>query len=279
MTLRSHVAKKGLEEDGPDGTQVIEVNDSDPTPDNKDPHYLVNDLKKDLQNLFGPGEKLDFILQSPYVRGEHDDFVAFYVDEGNNNFPIQFVDFRRYNSELFIRDTVIDGFFWLLNEQFRSTDLAFGKSYWYSRYMVHSDANSNQLKKVMSGVHDDMEKLFLPIFIHGNHWILGVIHFTVRLVEIYDSLDGNNEDVASVIVNRMSDLYGKRKFWTFQINYRNSTIQRQNDNHNCAFFTCWYAYQLATNNPITPWDGDWDGKVKTIRRNVMNSLVTRFIAM
>jgi hypothetical protein len=101
-----------LEDDSP---EVIEVNDSDPCPDNPDPHYLVNQLKKDLQKLF-MAEKLDFILESPYVRGEHDEFVAFYVDEGSNNFPIQFVDFHRYRSELFIRDTVIDGFLLLLNE-------------------------------------------------------------------------------------------------------------------------------------------------------------------
>jgi hypothetical protein len=83
--------------------------------------------------------------------------------------------------------------------------------------MMPNDANLDQLKRVMSAVvHDEVDVLFLPIFIHGNHWILAVIHFTVRLIEVYDSLDGNNADVVTVLLRRISDCMAIEIFGNFR---------------------------------------------------------------
>jgi hypothetical protein len=66
--------------------------------------------------------------------------------------------------------------------------------------------------------------------------------------------------------------YDEDKPWAVEKKYR-ASIQRQNDTHSCAFFTCWYFYQLVTGGSIEPWEGDWDSKTASISEDIMVSLV------
>jgi hypothetical protein len=66
--------------------------------------------------------------------------------------------------------------------------------------------------------------------------------------------------------------------WTVESNYQ-ASIQRQNDSHSCAFFTCWYFYQLVTGGSIEPWEGDWENKISKIAEDVFVSLVNRKVCM
>ena len=51
--------------------------------------------------------------------------------------------------------------------------------------------------------------------------------------------------------------------------------------HSCAFFTCWYAYELATGGSVGVWltDLDWKMRVKVIAQQVFISLVSKKIKM
>ena len=57
-----------------------------------------------------------------------------------------------------------------------------------------------------------------------------------------------------------------------------ANIQRQTDLVNCGWFTCWYAYQIATNKSVAKWLGcDYDKEVRAIKKNIMLSLVDKKI--
>jgi hypothetical protein len=62
-----------------------------------------------------------------------------------------------------------------------------------------------------------------------------------------------NADFVSVLVRRVSELYGHNNILKAKNYYPDSSIQPQIDHHNCALFTCWHAYQLTRNNPATQW--------------------------
>ena len=236
--------------------EVIEVSESDTVSGWLDTNCYIEELVKELFPLSAE-DNLTYALESKYLDGEHDHFVAFYVDVGEIFFPILLKDFHRFRNKLFITDAVIDGFFWLLNQQFRATYICFGYSSWYSRYMKPENADLNQLKRVIGNtVMNDVDVIYMPVFINNNHWLLAVIHLPEHLIEVFDSLDGKNPD----LLRRFSELYGHEDMWKANNYYHDLKIQRQNDNYNCAFFTCWYAYQLATNNPITPWEDNWKKK-------------------
>jgi len=36
---------------------------------------------------------------------------------------------------------------------------------------------------------------------------------------------------------------------------------------NCSYFTCWYAHQVVTNQPVTGWPGNYHEEVQKIREN------------
>jgi hypothetical protein len=59
--------------------------------------------------------------------------------------------------------------------------------------------------------------------------------------------------------------------------YNDAKIQRQNDSHSCAFFTCWYACQLARQGSIGVWMDSWEDRISGISRKIMMSLIERCI--
>jgi hypothetical protein len=62
--------------------------------------------------------------------------------------------------------------------------------------------------------------------------------------------------------------------WSIKNHKGDSSVQRQNDNYSCAFFTCWYAYQLASGSPITMCEDDWSARTVGISLKIMASLVS-----
>ena len=66
--------------------------------------------------------------------------------------------------------------------------------------------------------------------------MLAVINFMLHDIDLYDSLDGENDDVSRVLMKWFPALYGNPPYWKVWNHYNDNTIQRQQDLHNCAFF-------------------------------------------
>jgi Ulp1 family protease len=63
---------------------------------------------------------------------------------------------------------------------------------------------------------NDVDVIYMPVFINNNHWLLAVIHLPEHLIEVFDSLDGKNPDVTNVLLRRFSELYGHEDMWEGQ---------------------------------------------------------------
>ncbi len=49
--------------------------------------------------------------------------------------------------------------------------------------------------------------------------------------------------------------------------------------NSCAFFTCWYFYQLVTGGNLKTWEGDWTNRIATIAEDIFISLVNQNVSM
>jgi Ulp1 family protease len=262
------------------GQEIVVINDDEQDPETVDRKCYVDSLAKDLAPL-SPEERLKYLLKSKYVDGSYNKFIAFSIDK----FQISFGDYSRFLNERWITDEVVNAYFYLLEEKFGSPSICFGYSYWYTHNMQPENADACQLQRILSKkVKDDLSILFLPVNINNNHWMLAVINFMLHDIDLYDSLDGENDDVSRVLMKWFPALYGNPPYWKVWNHYNDNTIQRQQDLHNCAFFTCWYASQLAmmeskpnSDASIMQWTDNWAGKLKSIRDDVMSSLLNRFV--
>jgi len=224
-------------------------------------------------------QKLDYNLQSKYIDGDHDKLIALYVDVAPK-LPVTFIDFCKYHQRMFISYGVIDAFFYLMNQQFHGSYMSFGYCDWFTAYMEPDDADPEKLKKVIDQIIDENDDtVYIPIFVSLNHWILAVVDFHDFLIHVYDSLDGKNSNVVSILLEGIMQVYGCVQMWKDVDHYHDSGVQCQNDNCRCAFFTCWYSYQLATSSPFSPWEYNWDTRTDDIPCNVMSSVFNRCISM
>jgi hypothetical protein len=123
------------------------------------------------------------------------------------------------------------------------------------------------------------ERLFFPINVWDNHWILIVLDKTTKQVMVFDSVKKSNKYQAEKILNLVNEMEGSTAEWSIVTNEQNSDIQRQSDAVNCGYFTCWYARQLVTNQSIQCFSGDHDAAVQDIREDIMCSIIEREIVI
>jgi Ulp1 family protease len=93
------------------------------------------------------------------------------------------------------------------------------------------------------------KKLFFPINVYSNHWILLTIDIDEKAVEVFGSLGQKNEHFTKALLKVINQLKKKDEQWVVLDN-STANIQRQHDSVCCGWFTCWYAYQIATNKSM-----------------------------
>jgi Ulp1 family protease len=184
---------------------------------------------------------------------------------------------------------VINGFMHLLEEKYNNM----GKNKFFSHQffptvldekMSRSNADVPSRLTKMANTNKDnwnntWERLFFPINVWDNHWILIVLDKTTKQVMVFDSVKKSNKYQAEKILNLVNEMEGSTAEWSIVTNEQNSGIQRQRDAVNCGYFTCWYARQLVTNQSIQCFSGDHDAAVQDIREDIMCSIIEREIVI
>ena len=51
----------------------------------------------------------------------------------------------------------------------------------------------------------EMDKIFIPIHVHGNHWCMACINIMNQQIEYYDSLSGHNQQVLDFLKRYLAD--------------------------------------------------------------------------
>jgi hypothetical protein len=98
-------------------------------------------------------------------------------------------------------------------------------------------------------------------------------------VLVYDSLAHNNKHHFYSILNFINKMKTKKGNWVVDMQQLRDkeVFQWQHDGMNCGDFTCWYAHQVVTNQPVAGWSGNYHKEVQKVRENIMCSLVQNAI--
>jgi len=123
-------------------------------------------------------------------------------------------------------------------------------------------------------VTSEVDKAFIPVFVNKNHWFLCLISIKEQCLHVYDSLDSTYALFEQRMLQYLCQVLNPNIKWSINNHQGDRLVQRQNDNYSCAFFTCWYAYQLASGSPITMWEDDWSARTAKISLKIMASLVS-----
>jgi Ulp1 family protease len=238
-----------------------------------------------------PLQKLLAILKDPRISPDNPQKseIAHYVSEDKKLYGISYEEFLRHRENDYMGCEVINGFMHLLEEKYNNM----GKNKFFSHQffstvldekMSRSNADVPSRLTKMANTNKDnwnntWERLFFPINVWDNHWILIVLDKTTKQVMVFDSVKKSNKYQAEKILNLVNEMEGSTAEWSIVTNEQNSGIQRQHDAVNCGYFTCWYARQLVTNQSIQCFSGDHDAAVQDIREDIMCSIIEREIVI
>jgi len=86
-------------------------------------------------------------------------------------------------------------------------------------------------------------------------------------IKIYDLLAHANKHHFYVILNLVNKMKTKKENWMIDVQQtlEHQAFQWQHEGVNCSYFTCWYAHQVVTNQPVTGWPGNYHEEVQKIR--------------
>jgi hypothetical protein len=222
-------------------------------------------------------QKLASLLGCEYTdpKSQFHLFVAFHVDDSNE---ILYSDVWKFKKKLFIPSGVINAFFSLLDSSFQEGKGGnrFGHSFIYSQYICDKSYPLSKLKKLLHV--GSCKNFYFPINVNNNHWILAAINWESRTIHIYDPLDSTYPVEVMILCNRVNALLGDAQKVVVN-NHEKEKIQRQSDCHSCAFFLCWYAFQLSAGRSISVWlDKEWCSETELISESVFISLIEKKIA-
>jgi len=126
---------------------------------------------------------------------------------------------------------------------------------------------------------NNWEELYFPINVHGNHWSLILVDKPAKAVVVFDSIAYINQYHVDKIFDLVKMMEDSTTSWKTIANSENIRIQRQKDRVNCGYFTCWYARQLAMNESVDKFDGEYEAFIKDIREDIMCSIIERKIVI
>ena len=202
--------------------------------------------------------------------------VAFYVDEESCIGALTYHDIYKYKNNLYTGDEVVSGFYYLLDSKFGGGENKFFGTGFFTT-CVQDFSIERKLTQFKKKFRTEWKKLFFPVNAHSNHWILLTADVDEKTVKVYDSLGKSNETYTHLLLNIINQVKKKDEQWVV-VDNTTANIQRQMDLVNCGWFTCWYAYQIATNKSVAKWLGcDYDKEIRAIKKNIMLSLVDKKI--
>ena len=173
---------------------------------------------------------------------------------------------------------VINAYFNLMNEHFEGRSIAFGTT--FDGAIINQGRNC-PVSKVRKALKYGIDDTYLPMNVNDNHWILVVVHWSRYLFEIYDSLDHKNVDISATFLTlvRKVQKESNTSHWQVLNHYHDHTVQRQMDGYSCGYFTCWYAYQLASSGSVGLFTESYQQSIANISLNIFLSFIEGKLVM
>jgi len=225
-------------------------------------------------------EKLNLLLQHEYTSSQSafNGKIAMYTNGARNNCEVLYSDFTRCKNNAFLTCNVINAYFNLMNEHFEGRSVAFGTT--FDGAIINQGRNC-PVSKVRKALKYGIDDTYLPMNVNDNHWILVVVHWSRYLFEIYDSLDHKNVDISATFLTLVRKVQKESKISHWQVlnHYHDHTVQRQMDGYSCGYFTCWYAYQLASSGSVGLFTESYQQSIANISLNIFLSFIEGKLVM
>jgi len=233
---------------------------------------------------FPPGisaeHKLDFLLSSPFVNEQYSKqrLVAMFVDDEKDDYPLLYVDIRRYQVNGWMSNHFVSAYFYLLRKRFNKKNVKFLDTSFWSNYITEPDSSDSvtqgawvaKVKRVLNTYNiSDGDAIYIPALVNENHFILLYINVREREIKVFDPLGLRNDSAINTLVNLLQTVY-QLSSWKIEDNINMLLISRQTDMHSCAFYVCFYAYQHALTGSLQLKYG-----TAILKKRIMLSLVQR----
>ena len=233
---------------------------------------------------FSPGisaeHKLDFLLSSPFVNEQFSKqcLVAMFVDDEKDDYPLLYVDIRRYQVNGWMSNHFVSAYFYLLRKRFNNKHVKFLDTSFWSNYITEPDSSDSvtqgawvaKVKRVLNTYNiSDGDAIYIPALVNENHFILLYINVREREIKVFDPLGLRNDSAINTLVNLLQTVY-QLSSWKIEDNINMLLISRQTDMHSCAFYVCFYAYQHALTGSLQLKYG-----TAILKKRIMLSLVQR----
>lgn len=109
-------------------------------------------------------------------------------------------------------------------------------------------------------IFKEVDRMFIPICKHGNHWVLVEVNMDGRRIAYYDSLNGSGQEICEAIQEYLllaeADLAGincqrpesggNLRLPPWQVESQSPRwLPKQTNSTDCGVFLCFYAYHLS----------------------------------
>jgi len=273
-TSQSTAEKKGTV------SHPIVINDNEIPPNSDANSHLFKFKKKHSGE-----EMLKHILECKYVSRSSrlNGKIAFYAfsDGITRSHEILYSDFTRFVNKDWVSDNVVNAFFKRMDLEYghkADKNSRFGTSFMWDSYIDNEYYPLSKLrsKLAMGNIYDSLDDLYLPILVLQNHWILAVVNFTDKRIDIYDSMDSQHRHIAKTMVQRFQPMFRDQNVWIVNDHYLDVSVQRQSDLYSCGYYVCWYAYKLVSQGSVGVWS---DITIEDISRKIFLCLIEGKIIM
>jgi hypothetical protein len=184
-------------------------------------------------------QKLHQILIDPRVSPDNPkpSEIAHFVDEKRKSYGITYIEFLRHQNNEYMGCEAINGFMFLLREQFNND----GKNFFFltqffpvvldEKISRSKQGEQLQLTNFVNSNKDEWknnwEKLYFPINVHGNHWSLILVDKLVKEVMVFDSIAYINQYHVDKIFDLVKMMEDSTTTWKTIADSQTLHIQRQ----------------------------------------------------
>jgi sentrin-specific protease 1 len=178
-----------------------------------------------------------------------------YVVADHFNIEMTSAQIQCLKSLSWLNDEVINYYMQLLQARTNHHRCFFSNTFFYDKLMQRGRYSHDNVARwsLRAGIKViDMDMVFVPIHVNGNHWCMACINFTRQRFEYYDSLGGRNTECLHNLRQYVIDeakLYSHADIdlsqWVFYM--PGTQVPQQNNGSDCGVFACKFADYLCDN--------------------------------
>jgi Ulp1 family protease len=201
-----------------------------------------------------------------------------FVDDEKDEYPLLYVDVRRYQGNGWMSNHFVSAYFYLLRKRFKQKNVQFLDTSFWTNYIMEPDSSDTvtqgawaaKVKRVLNTYNIlDGDAIYVPALVNDNHFILLYINVRECEIKVFDPLGLRHDSAITTLVNLLQKVY-QLSSWNIDDNINMLWISRQTDMHSCAFYVCFYAYQHALTGSLQLKYG-----TAILKKRIMLSLLQR----